>query len=302
MLTKEELEERRKGIGGSDVAAIAGLSKYKTPLDVYLEKVEGFYSVNYNDAIHFGNVLEPLIANEYAIRTGSVVHKATKPIISNQYPFMIGNLDYLLVHANAILECKTASIYQKEEWGENDTDFIPQEYLLQVAHYAIITDVEFVDIAVLIGGQEFKIYKYTRNKELENTIINIEKTFWNNHVICHIPPPPKTIKDITYLYPSSKEGSKFVADYKLDTSIAIYNNLKSQIKDIEEEMQSVKVKILETIKDNEIIVDKNGKKLASYKFQSRSNLDINLLKHCDEALYNSCLKDSTFRVFKTYGE
>jgi predicted phage-related endonuclease len=80
-----------------------------------------------------------------------------------------------------ILECKNASAYRSGEFGEEGTDEIPTEYLLQVAHYRYVMELDYVDIAVLIGGNSYKQYRYTKNKALEDKMQEILYHFWKDH-------------------------------------------------------------------------------------------------------------------------
>ena len=99
--------------------------------------------------------------------------------------------------------CKTASFTKAKEWGDSGTDQIPESYLIQVAHYAAISGANKIDIAVLIGGQDFRIYTYNKNKDLENKIIKIGVNFWNNHIEKGIPPKCVNTRDTFNLFPQS---------------------------------------------------------------------------------------------------
>jgi len=111
-LTTEQLLERRKGIGGSDVAAILGLSQWKTPIDVYNEKVNNEYPIA-TPRMRWGIRLENAIATEYKEQTGRKIRKCHKIIRHKKYPFLLGNIDRVIISGNGygpgILEIKTAS-------------------------------------------------------------------------------------------------------------------------------------------------------------------------------------------------
>jgi len=298
MITNEQWEQRRSGLGGSDAAAICGLSRYKSPLDVYLEKVEGFYNTDNNEAIHFGNILEPVIGEEYARRTNSTLIKFEFPFKAKENFFMFANIDFFVKEKDKVLECKTASSYKKDEWGYEGTDFIPDEYLMQCVHYAHVLDVEHVDVAVLIGGQDFRIFTYKRNKELEKNLIDLEKSFWLDNVEKRIPPAPSNMNDLSRLWPQSKESTKIVTNDVTTILIEDYKRNKSTIKKLEEENEQIKIGILKHIQDNELLVDENGKKIASYKSQIKKTLDLGTLKDKYIDIYEECLKESSFRVFR----
>ena len=136
-------------IGGSDIAAIMGLSPWRTPYQVYQEKrgeAEGFTG---NEATDWGIRLEPTIRQWYSDVTGRPVFRPEGILRHKQYDYMLANLDGY-TEDRRVVEIKTAR-YGKG-WGEPGTDAIPDYYALQVHHYMTITGYEVADVAVSIGG------------------------------------------------------------------------------------------------------------------------------------------------------
>ena len=134
MLTDEQKKERKKGIGGSDMPIILGLSKYKTSYQLYLEK-KGILPINdeMSAVQYWGNKLEPVIRDEFADRN-NVLIQTPDTIIHPFYDFMRANIDGYIPAWEAVLEIKCSTQYMANEWGENGSDFIPMAYLVQVAH------------------------------------------------------------------------------------------------------------------------------------------------------------------------
>lgn len=156
MSHEEWLAARRKGIGGSDAAAIAGLNKWKSPVAVYLEKIGQAPEENVSsEAAYWGTVLEDVVAQEFSKRTGLKVRRRNAILQHPEHSFMLANVDRLIVGEKAGLECKTASEYLKEEWKDDE---VPAQYLIQCQHYMAVTGYDAWWIAVLIGGNKF-IYK-----------------------------------------------------------------------------------------------------------------------------------------------
>ncbi|MED1881184.1 hypothetical protein EDM54_12970 [Brevibacillus borstelensis] len=180
------LQYRRKGIGGSDAAAIAGLSKWKSPVAVYLEKIgQTPLEENRSEAAHFGTILEDVVAQEFTRRTGQKVKRRNAILQHPEYPFMLANVDRLIVGEKTGLECKTASEYLKSEWEGEE---IPAPYLIQCQHYMAVTGYDAWWIAVLIGGNKFVHKKIERDEEIIQYLIKLEGNFWNNHVLQQVPP------------------------------------------------------------------------------------------------------------------
>jgi putative phage-type endonuclease len=299
MLTKEQLEQRKLGIGGSDVAAICGLSKWKTPLDVFLDKIgETEEEQNESEYAYWGNILENVVAEEFQKRTGLKVYEAEETFVHKDYPFMRANVDRMIEGEDAILECKTAKFAQ--EWGQDGTDEMPAPYLLQVAHYLTVTQKSVAYVAVLIGGSDFRILKYTRNMELEAKIIEIEKEFWNKHVLEKFPPQAKSMGDILTLFPKSQRDKAIVANEVLEEKIYKLKELKEQMKPLEQEFENIKTELCAEIGDAEVVIDSVSGKLATFKTQESQRLDTTKLKNELPDIYQNYVKVSESRVFRLF--
>lgn len=186
MSHEEWLELRKQGIGGSDAGTVLGFNKYKSPFELYLEKIGEYEEVVDGDAVYFGNALEDFVANEFAKRTGKKVRRMNKFLVHPEHEFMNANLDRVVVGEKAILECKTASEYLREAW---EGDEIPASYLCQVHHYLAVTGYEKAYIAVLVGGNKFIWKEIERDEEFIEILIEREKDFWENHVLAKVEPP-----------------------------------------------------------------------------------------------------------------
>lgn len=298
MTNKQEwLKERKTYIGGSDIGAIVGINKYKTALDIYLDKTGEDIHEDSNSAMRWGNLLEDSIAKAYAEDTGQFVYEEKNVIRHEKYPFLAANIDrwvgdkpYILVdrwvdNKKYILECKTAGLMMAKEWGEVGTDQVPESYLCQVAWYSAITGVPKVDIAVLIGGSDFRIYTYMKNQEFEDKLITIGKNFWLNHVQKRIPPEPSNLHDILSLYPRSN-GKELKANTEIVSSLMELKAMNEEKTVLERSIDNLKKNIQEYIRDYDILVDENGNVLATWKNTSpRACLDLKRFKNECQDIY-----------------
>ena len=173
------LRYRKCGIGGSDVAAILGISKWNSAISLWLDKTNQTNEpVEENEAMQWGTIMEPIIRNHFAEVTGKMVVEVKAMLQHPEYPFMLADVDGLTeddAGNPAILEIKTASEYKRAEW-END---IPSYYQTQVQHYLCVTGVQKAYVAVLIGGNSFKVYEVDSDAEIQSMLIAVEKDFWN---------------------------------------------------------------------------------------------------------------------------
>lgn len=180
------LDWRRKGIGGSDVAAICGLSRYRSPMEVYLDKLGEIPPIDDNPKMAAGRRLEPFIADWFAEDTGLKVWKQNYMFRHPEHEFMFANIDRWLPRLNAGLEIKNTSEYGRDDWSGTQA---PQEYILQCNHYMAVTGADRWYIAVLIGGWDFQWRIIERDDELIKNLITVEREFWTNHVLGKVPPP-----------------------------------------------------------------------------------------------------------------
>lgn len=225
----EFLEKRRCGLGGSDIGAILGLSNYKTPLDVWMEKTGRSPGQDETLQMRFGTYAEEFVAREYSAKTGNDVQRFTSMLRHPSAP-VLGNVDRLVIPAGAKiashkqeirtdrgLECKTANAFaafNADDWGDEGTDQIPPSYLIQCSTYMALTGCSFWDLAVLFGNQEVRIYNLKRDVELEGEIIARASEWWDRYVVADVPPEPVSEADIRRLFPGTN-GKTIEADETL---------------------------------------------------------------------------------------
>jgi putative phage-type endonuclease len=276
-------------LGGSDLGAIAGLNPYRTALDVYLDKTSDDITEETNAAMRWGNLLEDVVAKAYSEDTGYDVEIEPNTIYHPEYSFLAANIDRWADNKRRILECKTASFLKAKEWGDSGTDQIPESYLIQVAYYAAICDVPKVDIAVLIGGQDFRIYTYERNRELEDKLIKIACNFWYNQIEKRIPPKCVNTKDTFNLFPQSNYH-EIVAESNILEKWEQLKALRAEESKIADTIEKLKTDIQEFMRDYDVLIDNQGNVIATWKNTApRSLVNVNKLKEMFKDAYEQCL-------------
>ena len=194
------LEYRKQGIGGSDASVVCGINRYKSPVELWMEKTDQMPSQEAGEAAYWGTQLEPFVRAEFTKRTGIEVIHTMQLLQSEEHPFMLANLDGICDVPDVgkcIFEAKTASAYKASEWE----DTIPDEYMLQVQHYMAVTGYAGTYIAVLIGGNTFKWKFVERDEELISMLIELESNFWHHVEELTVPP-----------LDGSTASAKFLAD------------------------------------------------------------------------------------------
>ncbi|UTW02904.1 YqaJ viral recombinase family protein [Amphritea atlantica] len=189
------LSIRQRGIGSSDAAAAVGLNPYKSQLELWMEKTGRLSDAHAPDTqtpdedngpLFWGTVLEPIVAEHYAKRTGHKVRRVNAVLQHTDYPWMLANLDREVAGSTEvqILECKTAGINGAKLWR----DGVPEYVQLQVMHQLAVTGQAAADVAVLVGGNELRIFRLQRDEALIERLVALEQAFWR-HVEEDIAPP-----------------------------------------------------------------------------------------------------------------
>jgi putative phage-type endonuclease len=255
------LEDRRKGIGGSDAAAVLGLSKSRTPLQVYQDKRGEGVEQEDNEAMLWGRVLEPVVRQQYAERTGRIVRLPEGILAHPKYPFMLANIDGV-TGDNRLVEIKTART--PIGFGEPGTDEVPQAYLIQVQHYLTVTALSVADLAVLIGGSDFRIYEIPADPELQGMIIEDEAAFWK-HVEDGIPPEPITFADMQQRYGRASRAATVIAGEEVIEAVQRLHSIKTALKAHEEAEEEQKAVIMKALGESDTLLDSDGNILATWK-------------------------------------
>ena len=290
------LEYRKTGIGGSDASVVCGINKYKSPIELWMEKTDQLPYQEAGEAAYWGTQLENVVRTEFTKRTGIDVKLVKQLLQSEEYPFMQANLDGICEHPDygtCIFEAKTASAYKAAEW-ENS---IPAEYMLQIQHYMAVTGYKGTYIAVLIGGNTFKWKFIERDDEIIEMLINIESDFWD-HIVNSTPPPidgsDASAKFLADRFPEST-SSHIVLPSSAEALIKEYDEACEQLSQVTERKQKAENLLKDMLGDNEI--GTSGNRIISWKSVSQERLDTKALKAKHPDIFKEYANRISFRKF-----
>ncbi|MCJ0567008.1 YqaJ viral recombinase family protein [Enterococcus cecorum] len=274
MTHQEWLEDRRKGIGGSDVATILGLNKYKSVYQLWLEKTDQIEVTSaQSEAAYWGNTLEEVVAEEFSKRTGKKVRRRNRVFEHSKYPFLRANIDRDIVGENAVLECKTANQYLANEWDEDE---IPIQYICQVQHYMNVLNLDYVYFEVLIGGQKFIWKKMERDQELIDMITEKLVEFWTENVEKGIEPAIDGLKAtsdfLTQRYIDT-EDNQTELNAVFDEKIANLAHLKGDKKIIEENITLLENELKQALGKSDATIGITPNNIVSWKKTQSKRLD-----------------------------
>ncbi len=259
------LRERRRGIGGSDVGAILGLSRWRSPLDVYLDKIGEAEETESSDAMYWGAILESIVADEYARRTGKKVRKINYILAREDEPWRRASVDRIVAGERKILECKTAGAHMAHEWGPDGSDEVPDVYRAQVAWYQHVLDYDDADLAVLIGGRDYRIYHLPRDRDLERLIVDAADNFWLEHVNKKIPPDPICDRDLSTLYAvDNGEALDVTGDGDAVAAVQLLAGVIERIRQLKASKKAIRSEIAERMRDYSALTV-GGEPILTYK-------------------------------------
>jgi len=282
------LEERRKGIGGSDIAAILGLSPFKTAYQVYLEKRKEVEDWQGNNLTDWGKRMEPAIRQWYSDQTGRSVRLPDKIMYHEKYPFMLASLDGF-TDDRRIVEIKTAR--SGKNWGEPRTNQIPDYYAVQCHHYMIVTGFEVTDVPVSIAGGSPELYEVPADREIAEMIIEACASFWQR-VIDGNPPDPVTYADAVARFGKIRsEGAVMASDQTLQI-VSDLKDIRSRLDELKAEEEEKKGKLIISLGESgDTLIDCSGNTLLTYKLTNgRKSFDTKTFEKEHPELYQKYLK------------
>lgn len=282
-MKEDWLQHRSKGIGGSDAPAICGVSPWKSPYQVWLEKRGEAQHKEDNEPMFWGRTLEPVIRQRYADVTGRTVTIPKDVLIHPKYNWMLGSLDGLT--DDRVVEIKTSR--SPQGWGEPGTNEIPDVYMIQVQHYMTVTRLSLADVVALIGGSDFRIYEVPADPELQDLIIEKEAAFWKM-VQDGTPPDPITFADLKRRFGSASKAQNVQASPEI---IELVRALKD-VKALEAEEEKLKAAIMAYMKEADTLVD-GEQILATWKAaKPTKRFDSKAFQDAQPDVYKEFLKES----------
>lgn len=294
--TDEELfvAKRYYGLGGSDMSALLGTSKWRTPYELWMDKTfRGTKAVKNDLPFEVGHYLEALVAERYEQTTDYEVREATE-VHMKEYPFLIGNFDRLVVKDGKViggLECKTTESNNKiivngierSKWGQpniynnhelvSESSEIDPEYYAQVQFYLMVSGLTWWDVGVLINNSDLRFYRINRDKEFIDNMLTKTVDFWLNNVLGDVPPA------MTYTdnQSTSWDEVSIQASAEMTDLVSKYKSLELQKSAIEEQQKPLldKISVLMGNNSKATYVDENGKTktLLTFKGSNRTSFD-----------------------------
>ena len=196
-ITPQQKENRRKHIGASEVAAVLGLSPYRTPYDVWLEKTGKITDTDEEtEAAGLGNMIEGPLLDWGAAELGVTIIKNQQRV--HPGGVLMASHDSLITGKAESIEAKTAGIANPQylrlikdtpdDWGREETDEVPRLYYIQGQAQAAVSTLAVVHFAALVAGRGRLLYHVPADPQLIDIILTRCTEFWVKCVQADTPP------------------------------------------------------------------------------------------------------------------
>lgn len=291
---EEWLKYRKQGIGGSDAGAVCGVNPYKTAMQVYYDKTSEDIEPFDNEAMRQGRDFEDYVARRFMEETGKKVRRANAMFYDEKHPWMIADVDRMIVGENAGLEIKTASPYTQSQWENGN---IPLSYQMQCYHYMSVCNADAWYIAVLIYGREFKYYKLEYDKEIIDSLIKLEEDFWKNNVLKKNLPAPdgSTLADNVIASRFNATKDKSIPLLGFDEKLLRRQELVQLIDKLDTERKQIEQEVKIYLGDAEKA--ENSRYSVSWKSLISSRFDAKAFQEQEPEVYKKYLKTVKSRRF-----
>lgn len=285
------LAARNKGIGGSDAGIIMGANHWKSPYQLWLEKTGQVEpeDISQKDSVYWGTVLEPLVAKRFSEITGKKVERCGT-LQNNDSPWMLANIDRLVLGEGAGLEVKTTNAFRSGEW---DGDQLPDSYYWQCQHYMMTTGLPVWYIAVLIGGQDFRWKAIPRNEEDIKELFLREEEFWNVNVLQHVMPgidgSDCTREALKAQYPGG-DMDEIELPPDADTLWMLRKDVKATLDNDKAQLQSIENKLMALLGNHELATTPMGARITFKSQAGRATVDKKKLEKEWPDIYQQVVK------------
>lgn len=310
MSREDWLEERKKSLGGSDMGAVLGLNRYRSPYTVWAEKTGRIGEEPENEAMRVGRDLEPYVASRFEEASRKSVRRMNYLLRREDCPHLHANIDRQILGESSGLECKTASALNLKRYEGGD---FPESYYAQCVTYLAVTGWERWFLAALVLGKGFYCYQITTVPDdyvpgwCESSVYvspdeiaalkRCAADFWHDYVEADSPPPmdgdASTTEALETIY---EGGGGDVELFGRERLVEQYQYLMSRKKAIEKGADAIKQQLMNDLGDNER--GYCGRFTVDWKGQSRQTFDaMAFAKDHPEMDLSGYYKTTNFRKF-----
>jgi len=295
--------DRRTYIGGGDISAIVGVNPFRTPLDVYLQKV-GEAPPDKPDPkrearLRRGKLWEPIVVDMLREEHGIYVVARNARYVDPEFPFLASEIDFEWTLRDSPVtngEIKSVNPFAAQGWGEPETDEVPMYNAAQSQWGMMTTGRDLCQYGVVFGADDLTLYHVRRDDDVIAWLRDAAIQFWTEHVRPRIPPPPRTPEDLLKLWPRDT-GRTIEATPKVAALYASLCELRERRKVADEGIKALQFELGEFMQDRTTAVY-GGAPLFTYKAQSTSHIAADELRRAHPEIAKAFTRVSEFRVLR----
>lgn len=269
MLNEKQVANRKKGIGASEAGIVMGLNPNVSPYQLWLVKTGRAEPTDLSDVpqVYWGTVHEEPIAQHYAKVMNCKVRRDNETRFHAEHKFMLCHLDRKIAGMSKVLECKFA-MFARDDWGPTGSDIVPLPYIVQVQYQLAVTGYEEADLAVLIGGYDFRVYHFKRDEELIAKIVEEVTAFWKC-VETDTPPELRDRADAALAYPFTN-GNLKEAEPEVVKVVEEFREVRAKAKELDAKRDQLSDRLTLFMREAEGIRTQT-EVLATWKPTARGN-------------------------------
>lgn len=271
-----EAIDRRGFLGGSDMAAILGLSPWKTPYQLYLEKTSDYVpetDLQKQKLFRRGHLLEPVVVQMVREEYDLEITASNQRYYDKEFPFLSCEIDFEYMDTDGIqnADVKTVNLGAVSQWGAPGTDDIPVYYTVQFLFGQMITGRERTLCPALIGN-DLRLYRVLRDEDAIAHLRAKAVAFWEL-VEKRTPPPLTSLADVDLAWPRDA-GRVVEATAEIAALIEQHKLLRRSSAGDDAKCELLEIEIFKFMGDASEIVSPEGKKLATRKWQERKGYSV----------------------------
>lgn len=312
--------DRSKFIGGSDIAAVLGVSPWTSPYELWLQKThrkpKEEPTPEQKKRFDRGHRLEPVVVDMLIDRLTAdgleiELIRRNERYIDPEHGFMACEIDFELrvtgeveidgqvrwldgEHING--DCKTVHPFAAKKWGDEGSDQVPIEYAAQFMFGLGITGRQLCICATLIGMDDLLVYWVERDQETIDGIRNRVHQFWNECVLADVEPDPIDFDDCKAIYQKANGGS-IEANSEVRDAVFRLCDINAKLKVLEDEKESLQFKIVDFMRPHAFLTA-GGHEIASWKNQFHTSLDQKAMQEQQPEVFNQFKRTKEIRVLR----
>jgi putative phage-type endonuclease len=301
--------DRRRYIGGSDIAGIMGLSPWSTPVDIYTKKTAEAPPIERKKKVfHRGQRWEAVVAEMLTLELEAQGRKV-EIIASNhryadpEHPMFAAEIDFEVRIDNepdiTSVELKTVHPFATNKWGDSNTDEMPIWYTAQCMWGLGVAPGQRKRsiLAALFGADELRTYDVYRDDETIAGMRNHALVFWNEFVLKKVAPPPVNLSDVAKLFPNDLRPV-VIATPDIQEDYLRLAAIKAQIKACEAEFEHLRFRVTKFMRDaGQLLLPHSDKPVISWQPRAYSILDQQGLKEAHPQIVREFTRKGTSRTF-----